>query len=62
MSKLSDREMQVWELLVKAKTEKEIAETLSISTSTVRTHKNKISDKMNIKGKQRLTSFAIKNP
>ncbi len=61
-SKLSDREMQVWELLVKAKTEKEIAETLSISTSTVRTHKNKISDKMNIKGKQRLTSFAIKNP
>ena len=61
MSKLSDREIQVWELLVKAKTEKEIAETLSISTSTVRTHKNKISEKMNIKGKQRLSSFAIKN-
>lgn len=61
MSKLSDREMQVWELLVKAKTEKESAETLAISTSTVRTHKNKISEKMNIKGKQRLSSFAIKN-
>ena len=60
-SKLSDREIQVWELLVKAKTEKEIAETLAISTSTVRTHKNKISEKMNIKGKQRLSSFAIKN-
>lgn len=61
LARLTDREIQVWELLMKAKTEKEIAEFLSISVSTVRTHKNKISEKMNIKGKKRLSSFALVN-
>jgi len=61
LTRLSDREMEVWDLLVQARTEKEIAELLSISTSTVRTHKNKISEKMNIKRKKRLTSFALIN-
>jgi DNA-binding NarL/FixJ family response regulator len=58
-SLLTEREMDVWELLMIAKTEKQIAEELCISTSTVRTHKNKISEKFEIKGKMKITQVAI---
>lgn len=58
LSLLTKREMEVWELLVFAKTEKEIAEELCISTSTVRSHKNNISEKFEIKGKLKLTQVA----
>jgi two-component system, NarL family, response regulator NreC len=59
LSPLTEREMDVWELLIRARTEKEIAEELCISTSTVRTHKNKISEKLNIKGKKKIATFAL---
>lgn len=55
---LTEREMDVWELLMIAKSEKQIAEELCISTSTVRTHKNNISEKLEIKGKLRITQVA----
>jgi two-component system, NarL family, response regulator FusR len=58
LSLLTEREMDVWELLLKSYTEKEIATELSISTSTVRSHKNKISDKFEIKGKIKITQVA----
>ena len=56
---LTEREMDVWELLMIAKSEKQIAEELCISTSTVRTHKNNISEKLEIKGKLKITQVAI---
>ncbi len=59
LSLLTEREMDVWELLICSKTEKEISAELCISTSTVRTHKNKISEKLDIKGKQKITQVAI---
>jgi DNA-binding NarL/FixJ family response regulator len=55
---LTEREMDVWDLLLKSRSEKEIAEELCISTSTVRSHKNKISDKFEIKGKLKITKVA----
>ena len=59
LSSLTEREMDVWELLLLAKSEKEIAEELCISTSTVRTHKNKISEKLEIKGKKKIATVAL---
>ncbi len=59
LTKLSEREMDVWELLADGKAEKEIAEVLFISTSTVRTHKNRISEKLDIKGKMKLSKLAL---
>ena len=56
---LTEREMDVWELLMNAKSEKQIAEELFISPSTVRTHKNNISEKLEIKGKLKITQVAI---
>ncbi|MES2520742.1 MAG: response regulator transcription factor [Bacteroidota bacterium] len=61
LSTLTEREMDVWELLMEAKTEKEIAEILFIGTSTVRTHKNKIAEKLDIKGKKKLSTVALFN-
>jgi DNA-binding NarL/FixJ family response regulator len=59
LTKLTERETEVWELLVKGKSEKEMAEILCLSTSTIRTHKNKISDKLSLKGKKKLSKFAL---
>ncbi len=57
-SLLTEREMDVWELLTISKSEKEIAEELCVSVSTVRTHKNNISEKFAIKGSLRITDLA----
>ncbi|MEA5429128.1 response regulator transcription factor [Arcicella lustrica] len=55
---LSDREIDIWTLLLEAKSENEIANKLHISVFTVRKHKSNISLKLGIKNKRRLTSFA----
>jgi DNA-binding NarL/FixJ family response regulator len=59
LTKLTEREMDIWELLKEGKSEKEMAEILFLSTSTIRTHKNKISDKLNLKGKKKLSKVAL---
>lgn len=55
---LTDREIDIWTLLLEAKSEFEIANKLHISVFTVRKHKSNISLKLGIKNKRRLTSFA----
>jgi DNA-binding CsgD family transcriptional regulator len=49
------REKDIWDLIGKELTEREIADKLSISLYTVKTHKNNISKKMGFKNKRRLT-------
>jgi DNA-binding NarL/FixJ family response regulator len=59
LSILTNREMDIWELLEDGKSEKEIAENLVIDKGTVRKHKNNISGKLEIKGKMKLTTVAM---
>lgn len=56
---LTSREKAVLKLLMIGKSEKEIAESLFISNTTVRTHKNHIREKFGIKGKQKLSVVSI---
>lgn len=58
-SLLSEREVEVWILLLDGKSEYEIAGALYISVFTVRKHKSNIALKLGIKNKRRLTSFVL---
>jgi len=60
LSLLTEREMDVWELLEDAKKEKQIAEILHISANTVKTHKSNISKKLGIKREKRLSTIVYK--
>ncbi len=59
LSTLTDREKDVWDLLLEAKMEKQIAEILFISINTVKTHKSNISKKLGISKEKRISTFAI---
>ena len=48
---LTNREKQVFELLVSNKTTKEIAEKLNISEKTVRNHISNVIQKLGVKGR-----------
>jgi DNA-binding NarL/FixJ family response regulator len=61
LSVLTERELDVWELLSEAKMEKQIAESLYISLNTVKTHKSNISKKLGIKNDRRLSTFVMQN-
>ncbi|WP_018130999.1 helix-turn-helix domain-containing protein [Effusibacillus pohliae] len=50
-SLLTNREREVFELLVQDKTTKEIAEILFISEKTVRNHISNVMKKLNVKGR-----------
>jgi two-component system invasion response regulator UvrY len=58
---LSDREYQVFRLLARGKTVKEIGEQLSISPQTVSTHRTRILEKMGMATNADLTEYAIRN-
>jgi DNA-binding NarL/FixJ family response regulator len=58
---LSDREYQVFEMLVAGKTITEIAERLNLSVKTVSTHKARILQKMNMTNPAELIRYAINN-
>jgi len=55
---LTNRELDVLRLLDKRYTDKEIAETLSISMETVRTHVRHISDKLGARGRRAIVQAA----
>lgn len=57
---LTSREREIWNYLLNSKSEKQIAQELSIKVSTVKTHKIHISEKLNIKKGEGLTSFISK--
>ncbi len=58
---LSDRELQVLELIGKGKTVSEIANEVSLSVNTVSTYRSRILQKMNLKNNADLVRYAIAN-
>ncbi len=57
---LSDREFQVFRLLASGKEVNEIAEELFISVKTVRTYRDRIHEKLNLKNDVELARYAMK--
>jgi DNA-binding NarL/FixJ family response regulator len=58
---LTKRENEVLELVAQGKSNKEVADTLFISTKTVETHKSNILEKLGLKNTAELVKYAIKN-
>jgi DNA-binding NarL/FixJ family response regulator len=59
--KLSKREFQIMNLLVKGKSSREIAKDLFISEKTVGTHRSRLMEKMGMSKKSELTLYAIQH-
>ncbi|MCD8163224.1 MAG: response regulator transcription factor [Synergistaceae bacterium] len=57
---LSEREMEVLQLLVKGRNGKQVADALSISKNTVDTHRRRIMDKLGCDSMAELTKYAIR--
>lgn len=58
---LSDREFDVMKLLANGKTVSEIADMLSLSSTTLSTYRSRIMSKMHLKSNADLTRYAIEN-
>ncbi|MEP7254506.1 MAG: response regulator transcription factor [Ferruginibacter sp.] len=58
---LSNREFDVMKLLANGKSVSEIAETLSLSVTTVSTYRARVMTKMNLRSNSDLTKYAIEN-
>ena len=58
---LSDREFDVMKFLANGKSVSEIADTLSLSVTTVSTYRARVMTKMNLKSNSDLTKYAIEN-
>ncbi len=58
---LSDREYQIFQMLVAGKANSEIADELSLSVKTVSTHKTRILQKMNMTNHTELIRYAIRH-
>lgn len=57
---LSDTELRVLTAIAELKTNREIAATFDISVRTVQNHRQNISNKLNLSGRQVLLQFAVK--
>jgi len=57
--KLSDRELEILELIGKGRDIHEIARALHISAKTVETHRAHIKEKLNLKNARQVTRFAV---
>jgi DNA-binding NarL/FixJ family response regulator len=57
---LSDRELEVYELIGKGKSNNEIAEQLHLAVKTIETYRSRIKDKMNFKNSTALVFHAVK--
>lgn len=58
---LSDREMQVLQLIASGKTVSEIAEEISLSVNTISTYRARILEKLSLNNNAELTRYAIDN-
>ncbi len=58
---LSDREMQVLQLLASGKTVSEVAEDISLSVNTISTYRNRVLEKLSLHNNAELTRCAIEN-
>ncbi|MFT3682808.1 MAG: response regulator transcription factor [Ferruginibacter sp.] len=59
--RLSDRELNVFKMIASGKSLTEIAESLSLSLTTVSTYRTRIMNKMNMKSNANLTLYAIEH-
>ncbi len=59
MDILSDRELEVFQLIGEGKTTKEIADTLNLSIKTIETYKSHIKNKLDIRDSTELIQFAV---
>ena len=57
---LTNREREIFQLIAEGYTTRQIAETLFVSISTVKSHRNKIMEKLDIDSSVKLVHFAIK--
>jgi DNA-binding NarL/FixJ family response regulator len=60
IERLTDRELQVLELIGRGRTAREIAETLSLGAATIDTYRARIKDKMNFRNAADLVHFAVR--
>ena len=58
---LSDREFEVFKMMAQGKTMTDIAEELFLSVKTVSTYRARIYEKTNLKSREEITMYAIKN-
>ena len=58
---LSDREMQVFQMIAQGKTVSEIADEISLSVNTISTYRTRIMEKMMLNNNAELTRYAIEN-
>ena len=58
---LSDREMQVMQLIASGKTVSEIADELSLSVNTISTYRTRLLEKLSLSNNAELTRYAIDN-
>ena len=58
---LSDREMQVLQLISSGKTVSEIADEISLSVNTISTYRNRILEKLGLHNNAELTRYALDN-
>ena len=59
IGELTDRELEILELIGKGREVREIAEQLSLSPKTVETHRTHIKEKLNLKNARQVARFAV---
>jgi DNA-binding NarL/FixJ family response regulator len=59
IERLSNRELQVLNLIGRGRTTREIAETLNLSVKTVESHRQRIKKKLNLRTAPQLVQFAV---
>jgi DNA-binding NarL/FixJ family response regulator len=59
IERLSNRELQVLNLIGRGKTTREIAENLNLSVKTVESHRQRIKKKLNLRSAPQLVQFAV---
>ena len=59
IDRLSNRELQVLNLIGRGKTTREIAEALNLSVKTVESHRQRIKKKLNLQSSPQLVQFAV---
>jgi DNA-binding CsgD family transcriptional regulator len=60
LEKLTDREFEIFQLIGKGKSTKEIAEQLHLSAKTVDVHRANIKEKLKLKSAPELIHFAVR--
>jgi two-component system invasion response regulator UvrY len=59
--KLSDRELQIMNMIASGKKVKEIADELSLSPATIATYRARVLEKMNLKSNVELANYALRH-